>query len=636
MNQQPFPAAPAATIRSLNTVETKETIDEWFNQTREFIRAVPSYSDHYCSFCLRNPATREQAKTHFIKDCHHLSQSDRDYITKLHDRALQNRLLAVEERDPDLSVRFIGMVESYYGLEAQVTQPPPQENLHMWPRLRRPTKADHYCSSCLKNPATREQAKTHFIKDCHHLSQSDRNYITKLHDRALQNRRLAVEERDPDISVRFIGMVESYYGLEAQVRQTSPANLLANGEEVKTNLSNALAGAGVGVSAVRLSGETPFLQGSADEVDARAAGVPARRISSDREEIVREDQLEEKSESRPESVHEGKPDSLHEDRPESRPSSPELVHEEVVESRLQEKPESRPESVHENKPESVRKPQSQPSSPESVHEGKPDPSPSFTASIESETGSQVNQNIEGDIRCPEECIICDTCAASLNAPSADESDPPPPTEQQPTPVPTAAGETSADCNPTAGVSTSTDPAQPGLAVQPGTSSGSETGAAGQISQKEPVPLVDYIHNVMKFVNTILSNNSTDNHWRVFVNQKGLVPLMGILGLPNLPIDFPAHTACTSVAAVAKSVLNLAHEPQVLEQGLVHLDEVLRRPEPLHKPMKEPRESILLHELVGNLPDGQYAIEPSMNCKASTNALTWLQPNILEVKGPPLC
>ena len=219
MNLQPFPAAPAATIRSLNTVETKETIDEWFNQTREFIRAVPSYSDHYCSFCLRNPATREHAKTHFIKDCHNLSQSDCDYITKLHDRALQNRLLAVEERDPDLSVRFIGMVESYYGLEAQVTQPPPQENLHMWPRLRRPTKADHYCSSCLKNPATREQAKTHFIKDCHHLSQSDRNYITKLHDRALQNRRLAVEERDPDISVRFIGMVESYYGLEAQVRQ---------------------------------------------------------------------------------------------------------------------------------------------------------------------------------------------------------------------------------------------------------------------------------------------------------------------------------------------------------------------------------------------------------------------------------
>ncbi len=38
--------------------------------------------------------------------------------------------------------------------------------------------------------------------------------------------------------------------------------------------------------------------------------------------------------------------------------------------------------------------------------------------------------------------------------------------------------------------------------------------------------------------------------------------MGILGLPNLPVDFPAQPACQSVAAVCKSILNLAHEPQV--------------------------------------------------------------------------
>ena len=80
-------------------------------------------------------------------------------------------------------------------------------------------------------------------------------------------------------------------------------------------------------------------------------------------------------------------------------------------------------------------------------------------------------------------------------------------------------------------------------------------------------------------------------------KNGLVPLMGILGLPNLPIDFPTHQACTSVGGVAKSVLNLAHEPQVLKQGLLHLDEVLRRLAPLHRPMEEPGGSVLLHELV---------------------------------------
>ena len=42
-----FPAAPAGpTIRSLSTVETKESIDAWFNQTRAFIRAIPTYQKY--------------------------------------------------------------------------------------------------------------------------------------------------------------------------------------------------------------------------------------------------------------------------------------------------------------------------------------------------------------------------------------------------------------------------------------------------------------------------------------------------------------------------------------------------------------------------------------------------------------
>lgn len=73
-------------------------------------------------------------------------------------------------------------------------------------------------------------------------------------------------------------------------------------------------------------------------------------------------------------------------------------------------------------------------------------------------------------------------------------------------------------------------------------------------EKRPVPLVDYVLNVMKFVDAILSNNSTDDHCKEFVAQKGLVPLLGILGLPNLPIDFPVSQACQSVASVCKSIL----------------------------------------------------------------------------------
>ena len=123
---------------------------------------------------------------------------------------------------------------------------------------------------------------------------------------------------------------------------------------------------------------------------------------------------------------------------------------------------------------------------------------------------------------------------------------------------------------------------------------SPTNSAGPASgDKEAVPLVDYIHNVMKFVDAILSNNATDDHCREFVLQKGLLPLMGILGLPNLPIDFPNHAACQAVAAVSKSILNLAHEPQVLKDGLTCLNEVLKNLEPLHKPLDPPGGSVLL-------------------------------------------
>jgi E3 ubiquitin-protein ligase HUWE1 len=42
---------------------------------------------------------------------------------------------------------------------------------------------------------------------------------------------------------------------------------------------------------------------------------------------------------------------------------------------------------------------------------------------------------------------------------------------------------------------------------------------------------------MKFLEAILSNNSTDDHCKEFVKKKGLVPLLQILSLTNLPIDF---------------------------------------------------------------------------------------------------
>lgn len=121
------------------------------------------------------------------------------------------------------------------------------------------------------------------------------------------------------------------------------------------------------------------------------------------------------------------------------------------------------------------------------------------------------------------------------------------------------------------------------------------------SEKTPIVLVDYILNVMKFVDAILSNNSTDDHCREFVKQGGLVPLLKILGLPNLPVDCPVTAAAQAVASVCKSILNLAHEPKVLKQGLTQLKDVLENLKPLCSNLDKPGASILLHELA-NAPN----------------------------------
>ncbi|XP_056278229.1 E3 ubiquitin-protein ligase HUWE1 isoform X8 [Pseudoliparis swirei] len=131
-------------------------------------------------------------------------------------------------------------------------------------------------------------------------------------------------------------------------------------------------------------------------------------------------------------------------------------------------------------------------------------------------------------------------------------------------------------------------------------------------ERIPIPLMDYILNVMKFVESILSNNTTDDHCQEFVNQKGLLPLVSILGLPNLPIDFPTSAACQAVAGVCKSILTLSHEPKVLQEGLCQLNRILTSLEPLHRPIEVPGGSVLLRELA----NAGHVTDPTLSARAT--------------------
>lgn len=111
---------------------------------------------------------------------------------------------------------------------------------------------------------------------------------------------------------------------------------------------------------------------------------------------------------------------------------------------------------------------------------------------------------------------------------------------------------------------------------------------------------------MKFIDAILSNNSTDDHCREFVQQGGLKPLLKILGLPNLPVNCPVTNPAQAVATVCKSILNLAHEPNLFKEGLSQLSEVLEILKPLGLKNEYPGGSKLLLELAGGISDVEYA------------------------------
>ncbi|CAF1298860.1 unnamed protein product [Adineta ricciae] len=197
------------------------------------------------------------------------------------------------------------------------------------------------------------------------------------------------------------------------------------------------------------------------------------------------------------------------------------------------------------------------------------------------TTNTTNANTAGNDRNSSDDEYDDDEATNDEAPLANRSAPPQPTTTATTPrgsiitatatTPTAAA--AAATTTTSGVSTSPETIANVPIVL------NQTLLSENKSEDESVPiavpLLDYITNVMRFVEGVISNNTTDDHGKEFVKLGGLKPLLDILQMRNLPIDFPSSQACQCVAALCKSTLTLlVKDNKLIEMVITNLDNIL--------------------------------------------------------------
>ena len=118
--------------------------------------------------------------------------------------------------------------------------------------------------------------------------------------------------------------------------------------------------------------------------------------------------------------------------------------------------------------------------------------------------------------------------------------------------------------------------------------------------RKEVPLMDYLVNVCKFLESMLSNNNTADHCKVFISEGGIPVLIQLVSLRALPIEFPSSTAASHIASVLRILLVLSKETNVLEATLkeiLHWLEYFERECEKAPELTTGSPSLLLRELV---------------------------------------
>lgn len=110
-------------------------------------------------------------------------------------------------------------------------------------------------------------------------------------------------------------------------------------------------------------------------------------------------------------------------------------------------------------------------------------------------------------------------------------------------------------------------------------------------------------------------NTSDDHCREFIEQGGLEPLFTVLSLPHLPVDFPTNPACQAVSEVCTILLKLTRQPEVIKEGLKHLESALQTVSKLYEPLPNGG-SVLLFELASAVSDTVSVTEAVNNPEAT--------------------
>ncbi|KAI0983462.1 hypothetical protein GJ496_002586 [Pomphorhynchus laevis] len=116
----------------------------------------------------------------------------------------------------------------------------------------------------------------------------------------------------------------------------------------------------------------------------------------------------------------------------------------------------------------------------------------------------------------------------------------------------------------------------------------------QFSARHPM-LLEFIPNLMKFAESMLTNDSVD-HTRVFLDKQGLSCILNIITMKNLSLDFANSTAGQSISSIVEAILSHTRDITIVEAIFHNISVLLRQLIDNYQPFSF-RSSILLDHIL---------------------------------------